>query len=75
MAGRHPPQTEPAPQVRATESSSWAPSAIAAQMLRSVTARHWQMYMVSSKATLTHRRRGAEPWLPAGVEWVTSKRS
>lgn len=72
MAGRHPPQAEPAPQTRATESSSWAPSAIAAQMRRSVTARHWQMYMVLPKATLTHRRRVAEPRLVVGLEWVTS---
>lgn len=72
MAGRQPPHAAPAPHSRATASSSWAPASIAAQMRRSVTARQWQIYMCSSKATLTHLRRVPEPRLLGEVERVTS---
>lgn len=41
MVGRHPPHTEPAPQWRATESTSQAPPSMAWRMMPSETARQW----------------------------------
>ena len=44
IAGRHPPQTVPAPHLRATSAKLHAPSLIAEATVRAVIARHRQTY-------------------------------
>jgi hypothetical protein len=48
MAGRHPPQTVPAPHAPATSRNVPAPSSIADTTARSVIARHRQTYTQAS---------------------------
>jgi hypothetical protein len=50
-AGRHPPQTEPAPQESATDSRQEAPAATDRRIVRSFTPTQWQIIIAAATST------------------------